>query len=222
MSFASFISFVVDVFLHLNEKLGYVFGTYSTWAYVILFLLIFCETGLVVTPFLPGDSVIFATGALAAATGGAISVPLVLALFYVAAVGGDTVNYQIGHFLRDRVQNKQNLRLIKPEYLERTHRFFERHGGKTIIIARFVPIIRTFAPFVAGVGTMSYKWFISYNVIGGLSWVTLFFGIGYFFGNIPFIQTHFSLIVLAIIFISVLPAVFAFLKSRTEKSKQAE
>lgn len=221
MSFAAFISFVIEVFLHLDKHLNAIFASYSTWAYLFLFLLIFCETGLVVTPFLPGDSLVFATGALAA-TGNAVSIPISLAIFYVAAVGGDTVNYQIGHFLRDKVQNKKNLRLIKQENLEKTHRFFERHGGKTIIIARFMPIIRTFAPFVAGVGTMSYRWFLSYNVIGGISWVTLFFCIGYFFGNLPVIQQHFSLIVLAIIFISVMPAVIAFLKSRSDKKKQAE
>lgn len=210
------LSFFFDLFMHLDRHLNAFVSSYGALTYLLLFFIIFCETGLVVTPFLPGDSIIFATGALAAA-GGVINIPLVLMIFYIAAVGGDSTNYQIGHFLRDRVEKKEKIRFIKMENIERTHRFFEKHGGITIIIARFIPIIRTFAPFVAGVGTMSYRWFLSYNVIGGLSWVSLFFGIGYFFGNLPVIKTHFSLVVLAIICISVLPAIYAFLKSRAEK-----
>lgn len=213
----SVISFLFDLFMHLDQHLNSIVSNYGALTYLFLFLIIFCETGLVVTPFLPGDSIIFATGALAAA-GGAIDIPLVLAVFYIAAVGGDSTNYEIGRHLRNRVQKKENIRFIKMENIERTHRFFEKHGGITIVIARFIPIIRTFAPFVAGVGTMSYRWFLSYNIIGGLSWVSLFFGIGYFFGNLPFIKAHFSLVVLAIIFISVIPAVIAFLKSRTGKT----
>lgn len=213
----SVISFLFDLFMHLDQHLNSIVSTYGILTYLILFLIIFCETGLVVTPFLPGDSIIFATGALAAA-GGAINIPLVLAIFYIAAIGGDSTNYEIGRHLRNRVQKKENIRFIKMENIERTHRFFEKHGGITIIIARFIPIIRTFAPFVAGVGTMSYRWFLSYNIIGGLSWVSLFFGIGYFFGNLPFIKAHFSLVVLAIIFISVIPAVIAFLKSKSNKT----
>lgn len=213
----SVFSFLFDLFMHLDQHLNSIVSSYGALTYLFLFLIIFCETGLVVTPFLPGDSIIFATGALAAA-GGAINIPLVLAIFYIAAVGGDSTNYEIGRRLRNRVQKKENIRFIKRENIERTHRFFEKHGGITIIIARFIPIIRTFAPFVAGVGTMSYRWFLSYNIIGGLSWVSLFFGIGYFFGNLPFIKAHFSLVVLAIIFISVIPAVIAFLKSKSDKS----
>lgn len=215
----SAVSFIFDLFMHLDQHLSAVVSAYGMLTYLILFLIIFCETGLVVTPFLPGDSIIFATGALAAA-GGAIRIPLALAIFYIAAVGGDSTNYEIGRRLRNRVQKKENIRFIKMENIERTHRFFEKHGGITIIIARFIPVIRTFAPFVAGVGTMSYRWFLSYNIIGGLSWVSLFFGIGYFFGNLPFIKANFSLVVLAIIFISVLPVVFAISKSSTGKTSK--
>lgn len=216
---------LLDIFLHLDKYLNVLLGQYNTWAYVVLFAAIFIETGLVVTPFLPGDSLIFATGAIAAA-GGPISVPLILALFYIAAIGGDSVNYQIGHLLRERVRRREHIRFIKMEYIDRTHAFFERNGGKAITIARFVPIIRTFAPFVAGVGEMSYRWFLGYNVAGGLVWVSIMFGIGYFFGNIGYIKNHFSLVVIAIIVISVLPAIVAFLKNRrhmtVEKSSRSE
>lgn len=194
---------------------------HNVLAYVLLFVIIFCETGLVFLPFLPGDSLIFATAALAA-NGGRINIPFVIMLFIIAAVCGDTVNYQVGHFMRDRVEKRQRIPFIKLEYIDRTHAFFQRHGGKTIVIARFIPIIRTFAPFVAGVGTMPYRWFLGYNVIGGVSWVTLFFTIGYFFGNLPVIKNHFSLILVAIILISVLPAIFAFVKSKAGKLKKKQ
>lgn len=210
------INFLIDVFLHLDKYLNVLLSHYNGWAYVFMFVIIFIETGLVVTPFLPGDSLIFATGAIAAA-GGPISIPLVIPLLYVAAVGGDTANYQIGHALRERVNRREHIRFIKQEYLDRTQAFFERHGGKTITIARFIPIIRTFAPFVAGVGEMPYRRFLAYNVVGGISWVTLMFCIGYFFGNISYVKNHFSLVVVAIIFISVLPAVIAFVKSKMQK-----
>jgi membrane-associated protein len=194
---------------------------HNVLAYVLLFVIIFCETGLVFLPFLPGDSLIFATAALAA-NGGRINIPFVIMLFIIAAVCGDTVNYQVGHFMRDRVEKRQRIPFIKLEYIDRTHAFFQRHGGKTIVIARFIPIIRTFAPFVAGVGTMPYRWFLGYNVIGGVSWVTLFFTIGYFFGNLPVIKNHFSLILVAIILISVLPAISAFVKSKAGKLKKKQ
>lgn len=207
---------LVDIFLHLDSYLNVLLSQYNGWAYVVLFGIIFIETGLVITPFLPGDSLIFATGAIAAA-GGPISIPLVLVLLYIAAVSGDTVNYQIGHLLRDKVNRREHIRFIKMEYIDRTHAFFERNGGKTITIARFIPIIRTFAPFVAGVGEMSYPWFLGYNVIGGISWVSLMFGIGYFFGNIGYIKDHFSLVVIAIVVISVIPAVVSFFHSRIKR-----
>ena len=212
-------SYLIDLILHLDTHLNSIISHHSIYAYVLLFLLIFCETGFVITPFLPGDSLIFATAALAAG-GGRINIPLVIMLFIIAAVSGDTVNYQVGHFFRDRVESRQRIPFIKLEYIDRTHAFFKRHGGKTIVIARFVPIIRTFAPFVAGVGTMSYRWFLGYNIIGGISWVTLFFTIGYFFGNLPVIKTHFSLILVVIILISVLPAIFAFVGSKSTKIKK--
>jgi membrane-associated protein len=213
------LSYLIDLVLHLDTHLNSIISHHSIYAYVLLFLLIFCETGFVITPFLPGDSLIFATAALAAG-GGRINIPLVIMLFIIAAVCGDTVNYQVGHFFRDRVESRQRIPFIKLEYIDRTHAFFQRHGGKTIVIARFVPIIRTFAPFVAGVGTMSYRWFLGYNIIGGISWVTLFFTIGYFFGNLPIVKTHFSLILVVIILISVIPAIFAFVGSKSTKLKK--
>lgn len=212
---------IVDVFLHLDQYLNVLLSQYNTLAYVLLFAVIFLETGLVVTPFLPGDSLIFAAAAIAGA-GGPINVPLLLVLFYIAAVAGDTVNYHIGYFLREKINDRQKVRLIKQEYLDRTNAFFDKYGGKTITIARFVPIVRTFAPFVAGVGEMSYRHFLSYNVVGGVSWVSLMFGLGYFFGNIEFIKNHFSLIVIAIVIISVLPAVITLFHNRTHPAQGAE
>jgi membrane-associated protein len=211
------ISFIIDLFLHLDRYLNLVFSQYNIAAYFLLFLIIFMETGFVVTPFLPGDSIIFATAALAA-TGEAVSIPITLLLFYVAAVGGDTVNYHFGYMLRQKVQRREKIRFVKMEYIDRTQAFFERHGGMTITIARFIPIIRTFAPFVAGVGSMRYKRFLKYNIAGGISWVTFFFVIGYFFGNIPFVKNHFSLVVIAIIFISVVPIAVTFINSKLKKS----
>lgn len=212
---------IVDVVLHLDKYLNIIISQYNIWAYVILFAAIFIETGLVVTPFLPGDSLIFATGAIAA-VGGSINIPIVIILLYIAAISGDTVNYHIGHFLRKKINKKEHIPLIKMEYIERTHAFFERYGGKTITIARFVPIVRTFAPFVAGVGEMTYHHFIGYNIIGAFLWVSLMFGLGYFFGNIDFVKNHFSLVVVAIIFISVMPAIISFLISKRKDSKKSD
>jgi membrane-associated protein len=180
------------------------------------------ETGFVVTPFLPGDSLLFAAGTFASpALGSPLNIWVLWALLCVAAVTGDTVNYWIGHFIGPRAFSGE-IRFLKKQYLDRTHAFYERHGGKTIVLARFVPIIRTFAPFVAGVGEMSYGKFFSYNVIGGIVWVTLFTWGGYFFGTLPFVQNNFSLVVLAIIFLSVLPAVIEVIKERTRSMKEAE
>jgi len=205
------IRFVIDLFLHLDTHLSNIIAQYGTWTYALLFLVIFIETGLVVTPFLPGDSLLFAAGTFAAL--GALNIWAVFLLLAAAAVLGDSVNYWIGHYLGERAYN---IRWIKKEYLERTHAFFEKHGGKTIFLARFVPIIRTFAPFVAGVGRMSYGYFFSYNVFGGIVWVGLFSAAGYWFGNIPFIRDHFSVVVLAIIVVSVLPMLIEALKARRE------
>ena len=207
------IQVIIDVFLHLDRYLNVLISQHTVWAYGVLFLVIFMETGVVVFPFLPGDSLLFAAGALAAA-GAPIHIPLLLFILYAAAVGGDTLNYQIGHLMRGKMKNRKKIRFIKMEYLDRTQAFFERNGGKTITIARFIPIIRTFAPFVAGVGNMPYKWFLGYNAIGGISWVSGLFGIGYFFGNIQYIKNHFSLVVFAIVIISIVPALVSFVKRK--------
>ncbi|MEN6497397.1 MAG: DedA family protein [Thermoguttaceae bacterium] len=202
---------VVDLFLHLDKYLDAIIRDYGTWTYLILFVVVFCETGLVITPFLPGDSLLFAAGTFAAR--GSFDVALLLLLLTVAAILGDTVNYWLGNYIGPRAFSG-DIRFLKKEYLDRTHRFYERHGGKTIILARFVPIIRTFAPFVAGIGAMSYGRFIAYNVIGGIAWVVLFTCGGYYFGLQPVVQKNFTLVVLAIIVISVLPIVVEFLRSR--------
>jgi len=215
------IKFLIDLFLHLDEHLSAIIQSYGTWTYFLLFLVIFMETGFVVTPFLPGDSLLFAAGTFASpALGSPLNIWVLWALLCIAAIVGDTVNYWIGHFIGPRAFSGE-IRFLKKQYLDRTHAFFERHGGKTIILARFVPIIRTFAPFVAGVGEMGYGKFISYNVIGGIAWVTLFTWGGYFFGTLPFVQNNFSLVVLAIIFLSVLPAVIEIIKERTRSVKEA-
>jgi membrane-associated protein len=208
----------IEIFLHIDKYLNQILIQYNTAAYILLFIIIFMETGFVITPFLPGDSLLFATGAVAA-VGGPISIPLIIPLFYLAAIGGDTVNYHIGRFLKDKVKRREHIPLVKMEYIDRTHAFFARHGGKTITLARFVPIIRTFAPFVAGVGEMSYRFFIYYNIIGGISWVTALFLTGYFFGNIGFIRNHFSFVVLAIVFISIIPILVSLINARVKKHK---
>ncbi|MBN1537935.1 MAG: DedA family protein [Anaerolineales bacterium] len=206
------ISLFIDLFLHLDEHLNTVIQTYGTWTYLLLFLIIFMETGLVVTPFLPGDSLIFAAGTFAGM--GSLNIHILFLLLCIAAVAGDTANYWIGHTIGERAFSG-NIRFLKKEYLEKTHKFYEKHGGKTIILARFIPIIRTFAPFVAGIGEMSYGRFISFNVIGGIAWVAIFSFGGYFFGGLKIVQDHFSLVVMAIIFISVLPAIVEYLKERS-------
>ena len=216
------IQFLIDLFLHLDEHLHDIIQAYGTWTYGLLFAVIFMETGLVVTPFLPGDSLLFAAGTFASpALGAPLNIGLLWLLLVVAAILGDTVNYWIGHFIGPRAFSGE-IRFLKKEYLDRTHEFYERHGGKTIILARFVPIIRTFAPFVAGVGAMSYGHFITYNVVGGLLWVTLFTFGGYFFGNLPFVKDNFSLVVIAIILISVMPAVWEIWKERSRKRAESK
>jgi len=207
---------IINFLLHFEQHLRAFIQNYGVWAYALLFAIIFCETGLVITPFLPGDSLLFAAGALAA--DGSLNIILLSFLLVIAAILGDTVNYWIGYLIGPRVFNEQ-VRFLKREYLVKTHEFYEKHGGKTIILARFIPIIRTFAPFVAGVGKMTYIRFISYNVIGGLLWVGLFVFAGYFFGNIPFVQKNFSLVIVAIIILSVLPAVYEYFQHRKEAQK---
>ncbi len=203
------IKFLIDLFLHLDEYLSQIISQYGVWTYALLFFVIFMETGFVVTPFLPGDSLLFAAGTFAAL--GSLNLWLLVVLLMVAAVGGDTVNYWIGHYLGDRAYN---IKWIKKEYLDKTHAFFEKHGGKTIFLARFVPIVRTFAPFVAGIGRMSYSYFITYNFVGGIVWVALFTFAGYFFGNIPFVKENFEFVIVAIILISVVPIFIEWWKAR--------
>jgi membrane-associated protein len=200
------------LFLHIDVTLSAVIQRFDAWTYLILFAIIFCETGLVATPFLPGDSLLFAGGAFAAK--GDLSVGFLFCLLVVAAILGDTVNYWIGRWMGPKVFLRTNSRVFRKEYLDRTHAFFERYGGKTIVIARFVPIVRTFAPFVAGVGAMSYGAFLAYNAAGGVLWVGLCLFAGYFFGNLPVVKNNFTLVILAIIFISILPAVFEAVRHR--------
>ena len=209
------ISYFIDFILHIDTHLGEIISRYGTETYLILFLFIFCETGLVVTPFLPGDSLIFAGATFAAI--GSLNVFVLFFVVLIAAILGDTVNYHIGKYFSNKLYKLENNRFIKKAYIDKTQSFFERHGGKSIVLARFVPIVRTFAPFVAGIGTMSYKRFLSYNFIGAFLWVTLFTVAGYFFGNIPFVRDNFSIIIIAIIFISVLPPFIIFLKNKFKK-----
>jgi len=213
-----FIKHIIDFFLHLDVHLGEIIKDYHAWTYLILFVIVFCETGLVVTPFLPGDSLLFAAGTFAAL--GSLDVVLLFVIISVAAILGDTVNYWIGHYIGPKIFNKENVRFLNKKHLERTHQFYEKYGGKTIIIARFIPIVRTFAPFVAGIGSMTYWRFIAYNIIGGLAWVAIFVFGGYFFGTQPVVKRNFSLVILAIILISVLPIVFEFIRHRTNASRE--
>ena len=207
---------LIDVLLHLDRHLSTVIQDYGMWTYLILFLIIFCETGLVVTPILPGDSLLFAVGTFAAR--GALDINLVLILLSVAAVAGDTLNYAIGYRLGPQVFRKEGVRFLNREYLDRTHQFYERHGAKTIVIARFVPIVRTFAPFVAGIGRMSYSRFVVYNVVGGVGWIVILVLGGYAFGNIPVVKENFTLVIFAIIILSILPGVVEFLRQRARPS----
>ena len=214
-----FLPSIVDFFLHLDRHLAEVIQSYGTWTYAILFAIVFLETGLVVTPLLPGDSLLFAAGSFAAL--GALDLSLLFVLLSVAAILGDTVNYAIGHYLGPKVFHYPKSRFFNPDHLKKTHDFYEKYGGKTIIIARFIPIVRTFAPFVAGIGAMSYPRFITYNVVGGIVWVAVCLGAGYFFGNLPFVKKNFSLVILAIIVVSVMPAVVEYLRHRSQAKPTA-
>jgi membrane-associated protein len=210
-----FIKFIIDFILHIDVHLAEIINSFGLWTYAILFVVVFIETGLVVTPFLPGDSLLFAAGALAKLTG-ALDIKLLYLLMVIAAVAGDTANYWIGRFVGPKVFIHKS-RLFKKEYLDRTQAFYEKHGGKTIFLARFVPIIRTFAPFVAGIGKMRYGYFISYNIVGGIIWPAVFLFGGYFFGNFKIVQENFSLVAVAIILISVVPIFIEWIKSRKKK-----
>jgi membrane-associated protein len=207
---------ILDIALHLDRYLSAIIQQYGLWTYVILFAVIFIETGFVVMPFLPGDSLLFAAGTFAALK--AFKVGWLILVLAAAAIIGDTVNYWVGHFLGPKVFNKEKARFFKKEHLDRTHAFFEKYGGKTIIIARFVPIVRSFAPLVAGIGRMSYVKFIAFNVIGGVGWVVLLVGAGYFFGNIAIVRKNFSLAILGIIALSTVPVVTEYLRHRKSKT----
>jgi membrane-associated protein len=209
-----FVRSVMDLFLHLDQHLNRIVTDYGVWTHLILFAIIFAETGLVVTPFLPGDSLLFAAGALAAL--GSLDLGLLVVLLIGAAILGDTVNYWVGAWIGPRAFSG-NLKFLRKDYLDRTHAFYEKHGGKTIILARFIPIIRTFAPFVAGVGTMSYARFITYNIVGAVLWVGLFVPLGYFFGNMPRVKENFSLVLLAIVAISVMPMAVEAIRARRSR-----
>jgi membrane-associated protein len=203
---------LVEILMHLDTHLDLVIRSYGIWTYGILFLIIFLETGLVVTPFLPGDSLLFAGGTFAAL--GSLDAKWLVISLSIAAIAGDTVNYWIGYAVGPKVFTKEKSRFLNKEHLYRTHRFYEKYGGKTIILARFIPIIRTFAPFVAGIGSMTYRRFIIYNVSGGIAWVVMFVLGGYLFGNIPVVKQNFSLVIFAIIFLSILPGIIEFLRHR--------
>lgn len=207
---------IIDIIVHLDTYLSYIINNYGLEAYLIIFLIVFCETGLVVTPFLPGDSMIFVLGALGAS--GEINLLAIASALILAAVLGNMLNYQIGRWVGPKVFERESGRFFKKEYLLRTHAFFEKHGGKTIVIARFIPIIRTFAPFVAGIGEMAYTRFTVYNLVGSVSWVLVCLLAGYSFGNIPVVEENFTLIIVAIIVISLIPALILSWRQRKEKA----
>lgn len=215
-----FIHFVIDFILHIDVHLAELVAQYGAWVYGILFLILFCETGLVVTPFLPGDSLLFVAGALAALPGNDLNVHLMVSLMAVAAIVGDALNYTIGRLFGERLFRNPNSRIFRRSYLDQTHKFYEKHGGKTIILARFVPIVRTFAPFVAGMGHMSYRHFAAYNVIGALVWVLLFTYAGYLFGNVPIVQNNLKLLIVAIIALSILPGVIEIWRHKRAAAKE--
>jgi len=202
----------VDLFIHLDKYLGSVILDYGAWTYLILFLIVFCETGLVVTPILPGDSLLFAIGTFCAM--GYLDPYKILPLLSLAAILGDTVNYAVGHYIGPRVFHYKDSKIFRKEYIDKTHEFYEKYGGKTIIIARFVPIVRTFAPFVAGVGAMSYSKFLAYNVAGGILWVFSVTLAGYYFGNIPVVKNNFTLVIMGIIVVSMLPGVIEYVRHK--------
>jgi len=212
-----FLLLLLDIVLHLDKHISVLIQYFGVWIYVIMFLIIFCETGLVVTPFLPGDSLLFALGTFAAK--GDLDVYVLFGILTAAAIIGDSVNYAIGKYIGPKVFRYEDSFFFKKEYLERTHNFYEKHGGKTIVLARFIPIIRTFAPFVAGMGTMNYPHFLFYNVFGALSWISLFLAAGYKFGEMPFVQENFFLVIVAIIILSILPGVVEYIRNRLQKDR---
>lgn len=215
-----FISFIIDFILHIDVHLAELVAQYGVWVYGILFLILFCETGLVVTPFLPGDSLLFVAGAIAALPSNDLNVHVMVLLMIIAAIIGDAVNYTIGRIFGEKLFKNPNSKIFRRSYLDKTHAFYEKHGGKAIILARFVPIVRTFAPFVAGMGKMSYRHFAFYNVTGALLWVLLFTYAGYLFGDLPIVQKNLKLLIVAIIFISILPGVIEIIRHRRAAAKE--
>ncbi|MGN6039887.1 MULTISPECIES: DedA family protein [Serratia] len=214
------IKFIIDFILHIDVHLAELVAQYGMWVYAILFLILFCETGLVVTPFLPGDSLLFVAGALAALPTNDLNVHTMVALMAVAAIIGDAVNYTIGRLFGEKLFSNPNSKIFRRSYLDKTHQFYEKHGGKTIILARFVPIVRTFAPFVAGMGHMSYRHFAAYNVIGALVWVLLFTYAGYMFGDLPVVQENLKLLIVGIIIVSILPGVIEIWRHKRAAARQ--
>ncbi|BAE74893.1 conserved hypothetical protein [Sodalis glossinidius str. 'morsitans'] len=209
-----YIKFIIDFILHIDVHLAELVAQYGVWVYAFLFLILFCETGLVVTPFLPGDSLLFVAGALAALPSNGLDIHVMVLLMVLAAIAGDAVNYTIGRLFGEKLFSNPDSKIFRRRYLDKTHEFYARHGGKTIILARFVPIVRTFAPFVAGMGNMRYRHFALYNVTGGLMWVLLFSYAGYFFGNMPMVQQNLKWLIVAIILLSVLPGVIEVWRQR--------
>ncbi|AKA37808.1 DedA family protein [Yersinia ruckeri] len=215
-----FIRFVIDFILHIDVHLAALVAQYGIWVYGILFLILFCETGLVVTPFLPGDSLLFVAGTLAALPTNDLNVHTMVTLMVIAAILGDAVNYTIGRLFGEKLFSNPDSKIFRRVYLDKTHAFYEKHGGKAIVLARFVPIIRTFAPFVAGMGKMSYRHFAAYNVIGALVWVLLFTYAGYIFGNVPFVQNNLKLLIMVIIVVSILPGIIEVWRHRRAAARQ--
>ncbi len=214
-----FIQFIIDFVLNIDKHLAELVITYGEWIYAILFLIIFCETGLVVTPFLPGDSLLFVAGTLASLPANNINIHLLAGILMIAAILGDGVNYFIGKFFGEKLFSNPDSKIFRQSYLEKTHVFYEKHGGKTIILARFVPIVRTFAPFVAGMGHMSYARFASFNVIGGICWIAIFIYAGYFFGSLPFVQENLKFLIVAIILVSLMPGIIEIIRNKKKESK---
>ena len=212
-----FFSFIIDFILHIDQHLTELAAQYGVWIYGILFLIIFCETGLVVMPLLPGDSLLFAAGSIAAI--GEMNIHLMVVLLIIAAILGDAVNFVIGKYFGEKLFSNPNSKIFKQSHLQKTQQFYAKHGGKTIIMARFIPIVRTFAPFVAGMGHMSYHHFLAYNVIGGVLWVTIFSYLGYFFGNLPIVKDNLSLVLIAIIVLSVLPGIIEIIRHKRAANK---
>ena len=212
---------MLNFILHIDQHLFALAAQHGAWVYAVLFLIVFCETGLVVTPFLPGDSLLFAAGAVAAASAGVLNVHIIVVLLLAAAILGDASNFEIGKYFGAKLFSRPDSRLFKPEYLAKTHQFYEKYGGKTIILARFVPIVRTFAPFVAGMGKMHYGHFLRYNIIGAMAWVVSLAYLGYAFGNVPLVKNNFGVLVIGIVIFSVIPMAVEIIRAKLNKDKAA-